>query len=157
MKEEKTEQPTPKKLRDARKKGQVAKSKEIISAAMIVGLFIYLWAAGEFYLTQLQALILAPTRFYGVPFEQALIPLLALVAQKALLLVIPFIIAGFALAFLANFLQVGGLFSIQPIKPDMNKMNPVEGFKVTCHNHVLNLPLSWRKPKMVFTPDELAN
>ncbi len=129
MKEEKTEQPTPKKLRDARNKGQVAKSKEICSAAMIVGLFIYLWAASEFLLTQLKSLILMPARFHGISFEKALIPMVVIMAQKAMLIVLPFVIAGFALGFLSNFLQVGGLFSIDPIKPDMKKMNPVEGFK----------------------------
>ncbi|MEO0763001.1 MAG: EscU/YscU/HrcU family type III secretion system export apparatus switch protein, partial [Pseudomonadota bacterium] len=39
---EKTEQPTPKKLRDARKKGQVAKSKEVSSAALIVTVMVLL-------------------------------------------------------------------------------------------------------------------
>lgn len=38
MSGEKTEQPTPKKIRDARKKGQVAKSKEVVSTALIVAL-----------------------------------------------------------------------------------------------------------------------
>ena len=37
--EEKTEQPTAKRLREARKKGQVAKSQDIVSAAFILGVF----------------------------------------------------------------------------------------------------------------------
>ncbi|MEO1018046.1 MAG: EscU/YscU/HrcU family type III secretion system export apparatus switch protein, partial [Pseudomonadota bacterium] len=39
---EKTEEPTPKKLRDARKKGQVAKSKEIAGTFGLVLLFAYI-------------------------------------------------------------------------------------------------------------------
>ena len=39
---EKTEEPTAKKLEDARKKGQVAKSKELPSAIMLLGLFLTL-------------------------------------------------------------------------------------------------------------------
>ena len=33
----------------------------------------------------------------------------------------------------------------------MGHPNYINGFKVTCHKHVLELPLDWRKPKMVFT------
>jgi len=33
----------------------------------------------------------------------------------------------------------------------MSHPNYINEFKVTCHEHVLDLPLSWRKPKMVFT------
>lgn len=129
MSGEKTEQPTPKKLRDARKKGQVAKSKEICSAAIIAGLFLTLWTAGEYYLTRFQVLMLTPVKFLGIPFEQALIQELLGMGRHMALLVFPFVIAGFALAFLSNFLQIGGLFAIEPIKPDMKKINPVEGFK----------------------------
>ncbi|HUM95844.1 MAG TPA: EscU/YscU/HrcU family type III secretion system export apparatus switch protein, partial [Candidatus Competibacter sp.] len=44
---EKTEQPTPKRLRESREKGQVAHSKEAVSAAMIIAVFGYFWAAWD--------------------------------------------------------------------------------------------------------------
>ena len=44
---EKTEQPTPKKLRDARQKGQVAKSKEVASTATILLVVATLWALSD--------------------------------------------------------------------------------------------------------------
>ena len=43
---DKTEPPTPKRLRDARKKGQVAKSKEVVSAAIIVSLLFFFMRGG---------------------------------------------------------------------------------------------------------------
>ncbi|WP_193386931.1 EscU/YscU/HrcU family type III secretion system export apparatus switch protein, partial [Yersinia pestis] len=49
MSGEKTEQPTPKKIRDARKKGQVAKSKEVVSTALIVALSAMLMGLSDYY------------------------------------------------------------------------------------------------------------
>ena len=45
---DKTEQATPKKLQDARKEGQVAKSQEIISGAMLFALFLVLKLFGRY-------------------------------------------------------------------------------------------------------------
>lgn len=126
---EKTEQPTPKKLRDARKKGQVAKSKEISSAAGIIGLFGVIWLAWGFYIDNLKEMILIPTGFYEVPFEQALPSVLAGVARKFIILSLPAVAAGLVLGVLSNFFQIGGLFAIESIKPDIKKINPVQGFK----------------------------
>ena len=47
---DKTEPPTPKRLRDARKKGQVAKSKEVVSASIIVSLLFFFCVADDHYL-----------------------------------------------------------------------------------------------------------
>lgn len=53
MSGEKTEQPTAKKLRDARKKGQVAKSQEIVSSALILALIAVLFAFADYYMSQI--------------------------------------------------------------------------------------------------------
>ncbi|MDG2609707.1 EscU/YscU/HrcU family type III secretion system export apparatus switch protein, partial [Vibrio parahaemolyticus] len=50
MSGEKTELPTPKKLRDARQKGQVAKSQEIVSSALILALITVLFAFADYYM-----------------------------------------------------------------------------------------------------------
>ena len=70
---EKTEKPTPKRLRDARKKGQVPKSKEIATCAVIVGLFVYFWFFFDTYLERLKYMALIPTQNYHLPFDQALV------------------------------------------------------------------------------------
>ena len=51
---EKTEDPTPKKLRDARKKGQVAKSKEVSSTIGIICVVSLLWALSDWFLILFQ-------------------------------------------------------------------------------------------------------
>ncbi|HDL8277996.1 TPA: EscU/YscU/HrcU family type III secretion system export apparatus switch protein, partial [Yersinia enterocolitica] len=60
MSGEKTEQPTPKKIRDARKKGQVAKSKEVVSTTLIVALSAMLMGLSDYYFEHLSRLMLIP-------------------------------------------------------------------------------------------------
>jgi type III secretion protein U len=126
---EKTEQPTPKKLRDARKKGQVARSREISSAAGIVGLFGFIWLAWDFFLENLKELILFPTGFYEMPFRNALPHVLYGVMKKFILISLPVVLAALVVAIMANFMQIGVLFAFESIKPDIKKINPAQGIK----------------------------
>lgn len=126
---EKTEKPTPKRLRDAKKKGQVAKSKEVATCAVIVGLFGYLWLFGNYYIEHLKHLLELPARYYDTPFEQALAASLQSVGQEFILLSLPFAVTAAIIATLSYLLQFGFLVSFEPIKPDLKKINPVEGFK----------------------------
>lgn len=126
---EKTEKPTPKRLRDAREKGQVAKSKEIATCAAIVGLFAYLWFFFDSYLERLKNFILGPAEYYQQPFGQALISSFKTGVQEFALLTIPIVLAAFTLIVLSYLIQVGFLVSFEPVKPDFKKVNPVEGVK----------------------------
>ena len=67
---EKTEAPTPKKIKDARKKGDVAKSKDATSGATMIIAFAIIWASWESYLVSIKELILFPVEFYDQPFDQ---------------------------------------------------------------------------------------
>lgn len=126
---EKTEQPTAKKLRDARKKGQVARSKEVSSAAGIIGLFAFIWLAWDLIIDNLKDLVLLPTAFYQVPFAQALPEVLDGVITKFLSISIPVVLAAMIVGILANFFQVGVLFAFESVKPDLKKLDPVQGVK----------------------------
>lgn len=129
MASDKTEQPTPKRLRDARKKGQVAKSKEVVSSAVITGVFVYLWIGRDFMLKNLKEMVLLPTSLYGMEFGDALASLLEGILSKMVIVVLPLVLSAMACAMLANFFQVGVLFSLQPVKPDVKKINPMQGVK----------------------------
>lgn len=72
MSGEKTEQPTPKKIRDARKKGQVAKSNEVVSTALIVALSAMLMGLSDYYFEHFSKLMLIPAEQSYLPFSQAL-------------------------------------------------------------------------------------
>ncbi|MBU6949816.1 MULTISPECIES: type III secretion system export apparatus subunit SctU [unclassified Hahella] len=129
MSDEKTEKPTPKKLRDARKKGQVAHSKDVVSTATICAMFLLLLATSDTYLSHLSILIELPAQYMDRPFLEALPMVVDNVLHELIYLTLMPIGVVMVSAILANFLQVGALFAVESLKPDLKKLNPVEGFK----------------------------
>jgi len=126
---EKTEQPTPKKLRDAKDKGQVAKSKEVVSTALVISVFFLLYGFSDHFQSTFAALILLPEKFISAPFDEALYAILEGMIVGMLELIAPLLALVFSVAILAHFIQYGFVFSGESVKPDIKKINPVEGFK----------------------------
>lgn len=126
---EKTEQPTPKRLREARQKGQVAHSKEVVSAAAIIAVFGYFWAGWDGYVADLKELLLLPVDLYRLPFADAAKSLFDLLSLKCAQLVLPVLGLAVAAAIVANFAQVGALLAFESIKPDLKKIDPAQGMK----------------------------
>jgi type III secretion protein U len=127
--EEKTEQPTKKKLRDLRKKGQIAKSKDVAVAFNMIAAFLYLWLGWDVIKSKLHEMMTLPAQYYDVPFNEAFQHVIAGVFLKALEVIIPLVVLVTVLVVLAYFLQFGVNFSIHPIIPNMSRIHPVEGFK----------------------------
>lgn len=133
MSGEKTEKPTEKRLRDARKKGQVSKSQDFTSSLMLVSAVVVFWLSGavtgSVLLKAMQGGIETAGSFTGtLTRERAGDLLLHAVADMGLALA-PLFIFLFAGAIIFNYIQVGSLFAFEGIKPDINKLNPAEGFK----------------------------
>ncbi len=126
---DKTEQPTPKRLRDARKKGQVSKSKETTSAILIICLYAVIWIGYPWYLKNFKELILLPTNYYGQRFQDALKPVLDGVLMKIIFLTLPALAVVIIFGLAAEFFQAGFLFSFEPMKPDLKKLNPAQNIK----------------------------
>jgi flagellar biosynthetic protein FlhB len=133
MSQEKTEKPTEKRLRDARKKGQVAKSQDLTSALMLISAVLIFWMSG----TVTAAVLLKAMRtgietagsFSGTLTRERAGDVLYQATLNfgfALAPLFVFLLAG---AVLFNYVQVRGLFAFEGIKPDLNKLNPAEGFK----------------------------
>ncbi len=129
MSSEKTEQPTAKKERDARTKGQVAKSQDVTTTVLMVSLFCTIGLLWDWLLTQLKELILLPTHFYALPFEAAFQAVAYGVMVKAILISLPFLLVGLVAGASASFIQIGPLLSFESLKPDLNKLNPLEKAK----------------------------
>ncbi len=126
---EKTEMPTPKKLRDARQKGQVCSSKDCVSTAILLVLLSILGALGVALADDLADLL----RFIGQRVgendvfavrEASKIALFAVCRHSFI-----FVLVAAATALVANAVQIGFVFSFEPLKPDLKKVNPVEGAK----------------------------
>ncbi|MDR1437777.1 MAG: type III secretion system export apparatus subunit SctU [Puniceicoccales bacterium] len=127
--EEKTEMPTHKRLRDARKKGQVAYSKDFTSTLLLVGIFFYIGMVWNGVVIELKEFLICSIAFFNAPFTQGLGSIIDWCMQKLIHLLLPIIGIVMAFAVAGGFMQVGALFSMEPIKPDIKKLNPIEKFK----------------------------
>lgn len=126
---DKTEPPTQKRLNDARKKGQVAKSKEVASAAVIVTVMLTLWGMSGFYLHKLEELFDLPIWVEAVPFETGFNDIVREALQLGLLMILPIVGIAMLAGILGNFFQVGVLFAPEAVKPDLKKLNPASALK----------------------------
>lgn len=129
MSGEKTEQPTPKRLRDSRQKGQVSRSQDVTTGALMAATFATVAISWEWFLRETKEMILLPTAFYTQPFPQAFEAVAYGVLTKALVLSLPVVLVGFLAGFVASFAQVGPLLSFEPVKPELKKLNPIEKAK----------------------------
>jgi len=126
---EKTEMPTPKKLRDARQKGQVCTSKDIVSTAILVVLFALLGWMGVALMDDASELVaFVGQRLGGDPSastQQAMGITAMVICKHSFIFVVVAAVIGIA----ANMAQIGVLFTFEPIIPKLEKLNPVEGAK----------------------------
>ena len=126
---EKTEMPTPKKLRDAREKGQVCTSKDIVSTAILIVLFAVLAWMGVALVDDTGNLL----RFIGARIAENDAGAVRQSSAMAVLLIIKhsfiFVLVAAVIGIVANVAQIGFLFTIEPIIPKMEKLSPVEGAK----------------------------
>lgn len=145
---EKTEEPTSKKLEDARKDGQVAKSKEIANAFGLLSLFLvmklYLGTMGTRFLELFSAVygqIPAVIKMYNGNLPIASLQVLIRSMMLRLLLIIaPVLLVGVAVAFVCDVVQVKWQPTTKPLKPKFNKLNPVKGFgRLFSANSIMEL------------------
>jgi len=126
---EKTEMPTPKKLRDAREKGQVCTSKDIVSTALLIVMF----CVTAFSCVSMVEDFTELMRFVGerlgdtpdLSVKEGATMAAIFICKYTFIFVFVAAVVGVA----ANVAQIGFLFTLEPIKPNMDKLNPVEGAK----------------------------
>lgn len=130
---EKTEQPTRKRLRDARRKGQVARSQDLSAAlvfcaavAVVIGLGGYAVLA---LIGMMQQQFIHAASYHGSLELATTLSELRSAARSLVLTVGPLLGGMFLIALLIGYLQVRGIFAVEPAKPDAKKLNPAEGFK----------------------------
>jgi len=128
---EKTEEPTPEKLRKLREDGNIPKSQDVTQAMMFVVSFVVLAGTLAFMGKQLGDFLILTTTVTSIHhIDSAIISRFCLEALKTLLVAGgPAILTAFLMAIIANYAQVGVLFTTKPLEPDLNKLNPIQGFK----------------------------
>ena len=129
MSGEKTEQPTAKKLRDARNKGQVAKSKDLTQTLQILAIFGYIVLAGGAITESIMELLVAPYAVLDMPFGAAANVLLDELLTGAFRILMPFILIVLVFGIFGEMLQTGVLFAFQALKPSAKKLNVIANAK----------------------------
>ena len=129
MSDEKTEQPTPKRLRDAREKGQVAKSQDVPSALTVMAVAVYLLAMAPDMLETMMSMGEIPMLIMNRPFPEALGIAVSSTLSCALRVAGPLIGMVMGVALCANLAQVGVMFSIQSALPKLDNVSPGKWFK----------------------------
>ncbi|CAM3357645.1 flagellar biosynthesis protein FlhB [Marinicrinis lubricantis] len=129
--QEKTEKATPKKRSDSRKKGQVAKTAELPSALILLFSFLTLFFLGGYFKERIHHLFLLTFNKYMV-MDVSIHTVLAMASEviwQILLLLMPIMLVAVLFGFIGNYVQFGLLFTGEPLKMKLNKLNPIEGFK----------------------------
>lgn len=129
--QDRSEPATPFKLREARKRGQVSKSLEINSLLMLSAALLVLYALGERMVKgQLRLSSELIGHAHTVEFNvSSAMGLFEFVVRALGGILLPFVLCIVIMAILANLFQTGPIFSFFPIKPDIQRLNPVAGFK----------------------------
>jgi len=128
---EKTETATPKKREDERQKGRVAKSQDINTVLILFSSFVLLFVIGGFtkeHMLELFTVTFTDTIHQEVTIESTMTLLKSSLLQFAKIVAPMMAIAAVA-AIAANLLQVGVLFTSEPLKLDVKKINPIQGAK----------------------------
>lgn len=129
MSEEKTEAPSEFRLREARKKGQVAKSADISALASMACVFLCLAGLGQYFVTRITQFFLSIFQRGWSRESDALSNALPNALDLWMMLSLPLLLAAALGAVVGNVGQFGFLLTSHPITPDLKKINPIEGFK----------------------------
>ena len=129
--QEKTEQATPKRREEARKKGQVARSSELSSVAILMSGILILGALGSYMYTKLSSFmvdVLSNASFVELTLINITV-ILETWFKQYLWIVGPLIILLVLSALIVNYAQVGILFTAEPLIPKANRISPLSGIK----------------------------
>jgi type III secretion protein U len=127
----KTEQPTPKKLRDAKKKGDVWRSKDLsstIATVMALTLFSF---GGMTLIERLSRLIVivSTAKFSTLDDSAVLLQWTRSLLEEGAWISAIIVLLLSTAAVLVGVIQVGAVFSMEPVMPQLSRLNPIEGAK----------------------------
>jgi flagellar biosynthetic protein FlhB len=129
--QERTEQATSKRREEAREKGQVARSQEVVSVGILIAGLLFFYFGGATLITKTMAVMTAALRDAGrtdlTPDSTSLIVTNFIFQGFGILF--PLLIAVLIAAILGNVLQFGFMVTTKSIEPKIDKISPAKGFK----------------------------
>lgn len=129
--EEKTEEATPKKKSEARKKGQIARSKDVgLAITMVTCTLVILLLSGMIVgnLKDTMVYFLQSGMLQDIN-EMSIKSIVLTVLMKAGLCILPVVVPIMIAGIVASLMQTGFLLTGEPLKPKFSKLNPISGFK----------------------------
>lgn len=129
--QEKTEEATPKRLRDARKKGQVSKSKDLNTVVILVAAFAAIAALKDYIAENYRAIM---HQAFGYASKTHITnEELYLFTENAFVIFIrtmaPYLVIVLVVTVAIGFLQVGPVFTAEPLKPQLKRINMFQNIK----------------------------
>ncbi len=127
--QDRTEAPTPRRREEARRRGQVARSSDLAPAVILLAALLVLHFSGQRILGRLMEI----TRHcLGAPgignIEPGAVTLTLNAAFREMVaILLPLLLVVFVVALVVSLLQVGFLFTLTPITPSLDKLNPLNG------------------------------
>ncbi len=131
-KDQRTEDPTAKRLQDTKEKGQFANSKEVSSVFVLLASILAFYFAGTFtFRNIMEVSSYIFSEINGLEVTQSGVYLLfQLVTKEILITLAPIVVTIMFFGLLANLIQTGGPnFSLKPLEPKFSKLNPLKGVK----------------------------
>lgn len=127
---EPTEEPTARKLRNAREEGQVARSVELPAAAVTIGAILVMYFIGSAWMSRMATLFAKGFRFDRKALDNPELLATTFASQigEFFLLIVPILGVTAVLAVLASGATGGYLFSLQSVMPNFSKLSPMQGF-----------------------------
>jgi flagellar biosynthetic protein FlhB len=128
---EKSEEPTPEKLRKLREDGNLPKSQDVIQATMFVACFCIMALTLGYTGDKLTGFMkLCFSLVSSKELGTAVITRLMYEGLITMMLAgMPVLVIAFFVALVANYAQVGFLFTTKPLEPNFSKLNPISGIK----------------------------
>jgi flagellar biosynthesis protein FlhB len=137
-----SEKPTARRLQKAREKGQVARSKEVPSAVVLLGSLLVLSYFGQTILRTLELQMRSLLNF-GAPSEitiRWLAGIVNSVGVRVAMVLVPIMLAAMAFSIAANMLQGGLVFSAESLGLHFDKLNPKNGLnRIFSKNGIVEL------------------
>lgn len=134
---EKTEDPTARKLRNARDEGQVARSIELPAAAVTIGAVLVMFMMGSYLVKNIAEIFASGFKFDRKTLDNPdlMVTTFAHHLGQSFLLIVPILMVTVVLAILSSGATGGYLFSLKSILPNFGKLSPLSGFQRMFGTH----------------------
>ncbi|TMU87772.1 flagellar biosynthesis protein FlhB [Bacillus sp. BHET2] len=128
---EKTEKATPKKREDAKKKGQTAKSQDVNTAIILLAVFLFLTFSAS-YIGNIVFDLFHQTfqEYMLMELTENTVQVITMdIMKEVALLLGPIMLVALLAGLVSNYIQVGVMFTTEPLQPKLEKIDPIKGFK----------------------------